>query len=172
MIDWAHLNGVDWFIIVVVTVSIGISLWRGCAREAISLAAWVAAFIVANLFVGQLASVLASWIENITGRYVAAYALLFVGTLMLGGVLGMLAAQLMKVTGLSILDRMLGTVFGFARGVILILVMAFVVRQLVPARDLQWLHQSQLMPHLDMLLQWIQTVFHQLGSSDLSELTT
>ena len=56
--------------------------------------------------------------------------------------------------------------------VILILVMAFVVRQLVPARDLQWLHQSQLMPHLDMLLQWIQTVFHQLGSSDLSELTT
>ena len=84
----------------------------------------------------------------------------------------MLAAQLMKVTGLSILDRMLGTVFGFARGVILILVMAFVVRQLVPARDLQWLHQSQLMPHLDMLLQWIQTVFHQLGSSDLSELTT
>ncbi len=172
MIDWAHLNGVDWFIIVVVAASILVSLWRGFAREAISLAAWVAAFVIANVFVGQLASLLASWIENITGRYVAAYALLFVGTLMVGGVLGMLAAQLMKVTGLSVLDRMLGTVFGFARGVILILVMAFVVRQLIPARDLQWLHQSQLMPHLDMLLQWIQTVFHQLGSSDLSELTT
>jgi membrane protein required for colicin V production len=172
LVDPANLNGVDWFIIVVITVSIGISLWRGFAREAISLAAWVAAFIIANMFVGQLAGALADWIENITGRYVAAYALLFVGTLMLGGVLGMLAAQLMKVTGLSIVDRMLGTVFGFARGVILVLVMAFVIRQLVPPRDLQWLHESQLMPHLDMLLQWTQTVFKQLGSSDLSGLTT
>ena len=153
-------------------VSVLISLWRGFAREAISLAAWVAAFLVANLFVDQLAVLLAEWINNITGRYVAAYALLFVGTLMLGGLLGMLAARLMRATGLSILDRALGTVFGFARGVILILVVAFVLKQLVPPGDLQWLYQSQLMPHLDMLLQWTQTVFHQLGSSDLSGLTT
>ena len=172
MIDWAHLNWVDWFIIVVLALSTLLSLWRGFAREAISLAGWVAAFLVANIFVDQFASVLANWINNITGRYVAAYALLFVGTLMLAGVLGMLAAQLMKLTGLSILDRVLGTVFGFARGVILILVLAFVLRQLVPPQDLQWLHQSQLMPHLDMLLQWVQTVFQQLGSSDLSGLTT
>ena len=172
MIDWAHLNWVDWFILVVLTASILLSLWRGFAREAISLAAWVAAFVVANMFVDQLASVLASWIDNVTGRYIAAYALLFVGTLMLGGVLGILVAQLMKVTGLSVLDRVLGTVFGFARGVILVLVIAFVVRQLVPPTDLQWLHQSQLMPHLDMLLQWTRDVFQQLGSSDLSGLTT
>jgi membrane protein required for colicin V production len=172
VVDWAHLNWVDWVILVVLAVSILLSLWRGFVREAISLAAWVAAFVIANVFVDQLASVLASWIDNITGRYIAAYALLFVGTLMLGGVLGILAAQLMKVTGLSVLDRVLGTVFGFARGVILVLVIAFVVRQLVPPRDLQWLHQSQLMPHLDMLLQWTQDVFRQLGSSDLSGLTT
>ena len=172
MIDWAHLNWVDWFIIVVLALSTLLSLWRGFAREAISLAGWVAAFLVANIFVDQFASVLATWINNITGRYVAAYALLFVGTLMLAGVLGMLAAQLMKLTGLSILDRVLGTVFGFARGVILVLVLAFVLRQLVPPKDLLWLHQSQLMPHLDMLLQWVQTVFQQLGSPDLSGLTT
>jgi membrane protein required for colicin V production len=84
----------------------------------------------------------------------------------------MLAAKLMKITGLSVLDRVLGTVFGFARGVILVLVIAFVLRQLVPPRDLQWLHQSQLMPHLDMLLQWTQAVLQQLGSPDLSGLTT
>ena len=172
MIDWAHLNWVDWFMLVILAVSILVSLWRGFAREAISLAAWIAAFVVANVFVDQFASFLASWINNITGRYVAAYAMLFLGTLMLGGITGILAAQLMKITGLSILDRVLGTVFGFARGVILILVIAFVLRQLVPAGDLYWLHQSQLMPYLDMLLQWTQAVFHQLGSSDLSGLTT
>ncbi|MDH3992360.1 MAG: CvpA family protein [Gammaproteobacteria bacterium] len=166
------LNWLDWVIIVVLAVSTLLSVWRGFAREAISLAAWVAAFVVANLFVDQMASLLATWISNITGRYVAAYAILFVGTLMLGSLLGMLARQLVKVTGLSVLDRLLGTVFGFARGVILILVCAFVLRQLVPPGDLQWLHQSQLMPQLDMLAQWTQNLFRQLGAPQWSGMTT
>ena len=169
---WTALNWLDWVIIVVLAVSTLLSVWRGFAREAISLAAWVAAFVVANLFVDQMASLLATWISNITGRYVAAYAILFVGTLMLGSLLGMLARQLVKVTGLSVLDRLLGTVFGFARGVILILVCAFVLRQLVPPGDLQWLHQSQLMPQLDMLAQWTQNLFRQLGAPQWSGMTT
>jgi len=169
---WTALNWLDWVIIVVLAVSTLLSVWRGFAREAISLAAWVAAFVVANLFVDQMATLLATWISNITGRYVAAYAILFVGTLMLGSLLGMLARQLVKVTGLSVLDRLLGTVFGFARGVILILVCAFVLRQLVPPGDLQWLHQSQLMPQLDMLAQWTQNLFRQLGAPQWSGMTT
>ena len=172
MVVWTALNWLDWVIIVVLAVSTLLSVWRGFAREAISLAAWVAAFVVANLFVDQMATLLATWISNITGRYVAAYAILFVGTLMLGSLLGMLARQLVKVTGLSVLDRLLGTVFGFARGVILILVCAFVLRQLVPPGDLQWLHQSQLMPQLDMLAQWTQNLFRQLGAPQWSGMTT
>ncbi len=172
MVVWTMLNWLDWVIIVVLAVSTLLSVWRGFVREAISLAAWVAAFVVANLFVDQMASLLATWISNITGRYVAAYAILFVGTLMLGSLLGMLARQLVKVTGLSVLDRLLGTVFGFARGVILILVCAFVLRQLVPPGDLQWLHQSQLMPQLDMLAQWTQNLFRQLGAPQWSGMTT
>ncbi len=39
------------------------------------------------------------------------------------------------------------------------LVAVFVIRQLVPPEDLQWLHQSQLMPHLNMLAEWTQIVF-------------
>ena len=172
VVVWTALNWLDWVIIVVLSVSTLLSVWRGFAREAISLAAWVAAFVVANLFVDQMATLLATWISNITGRYVAAYAILFVGTLMLGSLLGMLARQLVKVTGLSVLDRLLGTVFGFARGVILILVCAFVLRQLVPPGDLQWLHQSQLMPQLDMLAQWTQNLFRQLGAPQWSGMTT
>jgi len=172
VVVWTMLNWLDWVIIVVLSVSTLLSVWRGFAREAISLAAWVAAFVVANLFVDQMATLLATWISNITGRYVAAYAILFLGTLMLGSLLGMLARQLVKVTGLSVLDRLLGTVFGFARGVILILVCAFVLRQLVPPGDLQWLHQSQLMPQLDMLAQWTQNLFRQLGAPQWSGMTT
>lgn len=172
MVDWTHLNGVDWVILVVLTLSVLVSLWRGFAREAISLAGWVAAFILANLFVDPMASLLSSWIANITGRYVAAYAILFVGTLIVAGVSGKLASQLVKVTGLTVLDRILGTAFGFARGIILILAAVFILRQLVPAGDLQWLHQSQLMPHLDMLSYWVQVLFSGINAGQWSGIST
>jgi membrane protein required for colicin V production len=164
----ANLHWVDWFILVVLCLSILLSLWRGFAREAMSLAGWVLAFVIANLFVDQLASQLAGLVSNITGRYVLAYVLLFAATLMLAGVAGLLVAKLMKITGLSVLDRVLGTVFGFARGVILILVLVFVMRQLIPPQDLQWLYESRLMPHLDMLADWAQTLFAGVGGTGMT----
>jgi membrane protein required for colicin V production len=123
--------------------------------------------VIANLFVDEMASLLGGWIVNIAGRYVASYAILFVGTLIVVGVLVKLTAQVVKVTGLTVLDRVLGTAFGFTRGVILILVAVFVLRQLVPPGDLQWLHQSQLMPHLDMLTYWVQVLFAQFNAGQL-----
>ena len=66
---------------------------------------------------------------------------------------------MVRVAGLSVLDRVLGTIFGFARGVIVILVAVYVIKQLIPPQDQQWLHQSVLMPHLNMLADWVQTVF-------------
>jgi len=172
VIDLAQLNGLDWVIIVVLSLSILLSLWRGFAREAMSLAGWVAAYVIANLFVDELASLLGDWIANITGRYVVAYAMLFVGTLVIAGILAKLAKQVVKVSGLTVLDRLLGTVFGFARGVILVLVFAYVVRQLLPPKDLQWLHESVLMPHLDMLLYWTQMLFSQLNTGQLPGIST
>ncbi len=172
MVDWTQLNGADWVIIVVLSLSTLLSLWRGFAREALSLAGWVAAFVIANLFVDEMASLLAGWIVNIAGRYVTSYAILFVGTLIVAGVLVKLTAQVVRVTGLTVLDRVLGTVFGFTRGVILILAAVFILRQLVPPGDLQWLHQSQLMPHLDMLAYWVQILFAQINAGHLPTIST
>ena len=124
----------------------------------------MAAFVIANLFVDEMASLMAGWIVNIPGRYVAAYAILFVGTLIVAGVVVKLTAQVVRAAGLTVLDRVLGTVFGFTRGVILVLAAVFVLRQLVPPGDLQWLHQSQLMPHLDMLAYWVQALFAQINA--------
>lgn len=159
MPELAHLTALDWVIIVVLAVSTLLSLWLGFVREAISLAGWVTAFLVANLYVGQLASLLAGSIENMTGRYVAAYAILFVATLIATSFVTSLAGHFVKATGLTVLDRLLGTVFGFARGIILILVVVFVLRQLVPPTELLWLDQSVLMPHVDMLGNWARALF-------------
>ena len=159
MVDWVNFTAVDWAIIAVLGLSILLSLWRGFVREAVSLAGWFAAFVIANMFVGEMAAFLQQWIANVTGRYVAAYALLFAGMLMLAGIVGKLSAQVVKVTGLTLLDRLLGTVFGFARGIIIVLVVVYVLRQLAPPQNVLWLDESQLMPHVDMLGQWVQALF-------------
>ena len=159
MVDWVNFTAVDWAIIAVLGLSILLSLWRGFVREAVSLAGWIAAFVIANMFVGEMATFLQQWIANVTGRYVAAYALLFAGMLMVAGIAGKLSAQVVKVTGLTLLDRLLGTVFGFARGMSIVLVVVYVLRQLAPPQNLLWLDESQLMPHVDMLGQWVQALF-------------
>jgi len=159
MVDWVNFTAVDWAIIAVLGLSILLSLWRGFVREAVSLAGWIAAFVIANMFVGEMAAFLQQWIANVTGRYVAAYALLFAGMLMVAGIAGKLSAQVVKVTGLTLLDRLLGTVFGFVRGIIIVLVVVYVLRELAPPQNLLWLDESQLMPHVDMLGQWVQALF-------------
>ncbi len=159
MVDWTNLTAVDWTIVVVLGLSILLSLWRGFVREAVSLAGWIAAFVIANMYVGEVATLLEQWIANVTGRYVAAYALLFAGMLMVAGVIGKLSAQIVKVTGLTLLDRILGTVFGFARGIIIVLVAVYIIRALAPPQNILWLDESQLMPHVDMLGVWVQGLF-------------
>lgn len=164
MVDWVHFNAVDWTIITVLSLSILLSLWRGFVREAVSLAGWIAAFFIANMFVGAMEVVLTQWISNVTGRYVAAFAILFVATLVMANVLGALGKQVVRVTGLSLLDRLLGTAFGFARGIIIVLVTVYLLKQLAPPQNLKWLDQAQLMPHVDMLGQWVELLFSRYSA--------
>jgi membrane protein required for colicin V production len=164
VIDWTRFNEADWTILTVLGLSILLSLWRGFVREAISLAGWVAAFLIANMFTGEMAAFLAKWIENVTGRYIAAGAILFAGTLVLAGMMGKIGNQMVHATGLTVLDRLMGTAFGFARGIIIVLIVVYLLRHLAPPQNLLWLDQAQLMPHVDMLGQWVQTLFSQYQS--------
>ena len=150
---------VDWTIVVVLALSTLLSLKKGFVREALSLLAWVAAFLVSTSFGAHLSSQLVPWIAAERLRYAAAYVILFVATLMLGSLLNALLAQLIRVTGLSGADRLLGTVFGFIRGLVILLVALFVLRAVVPAEGQQVLEQSWLLPHLELLGAWARQNF-------------
>ncbi|MEH6589753.1 MAG: CvpA family protein [Halioglobus sp.] len=164
-INQMSLNWVDWLIIVVLSVSTLLSLWRGFVREALSLASWVLAFVIAGLFAEMLAGLLASLISNDTGRYIAAYVLIFVVVLVVGNVVNAMMAKVIKISGLSLLDRLLGTAFGFTRGLIIVLVVNFVVRELLPMQNQQALMESEIMPHLELLAHWMRSGFIHINSS-------
>jgi len=143
----------DWLILAVIGISALISLTRGFVREALSLLSWIIAGAVAWLFGGALADQLVGYIDSPTIRIISACALLFLATLMLGGLINYLVVQLVQVTGLSGTDRFLGMVFGAARGALLVVVVVGLL-SMAPVEEELWWRQSDLVPHFLLVADW------------------
>ena len=165
------MNEADWAITAVLVISCLISLKRGFVKEALSLGAWVLAFFVATAFNERLTVILASVIENPSLRHITAYATLFIGTLMVVSLLNKLLAQVIKMTGLSGLDRLMGTVFGLVRGLVVVLVIIVILRQLAPIEQESLWQTSSLLPHLLLLENWSREVFSQLFDGGIPQWT-
>ena len=120
------MNGVDTAILVITTLSFLFGLWRGLIKEVLSLLTWVAALIVARLYSEALSELLVNIIDSSSIRYVSAFAMIFIVVMMLGTFLNYLMSKLLTITGLKFADRLLGGVFGVARGVIIVLVILFI----------------------------------------------
>ncbi|GAB5414104.1 MAG: CvpA family protein [Congregibacter sp.] len=163
----SQFNAFDWVVLVILALSALLSLWRGFAREAVSLASWVVAFIAANLLAMSLAEAIGDLIANRTGRYIVAWVLVFVVVLVTGSLLARMFAKLMKVTGLSVLDRLLGTVFGLLRGALIVMALVFVVREIVPKSEQSLLADSQFMPHIDYLLSWSSRLYEDFKDVEI-----
>lgn len=108
---------------VIVLGTVGISFlfgaWRGLVKEALSLACWIAAAVLAVMFNDTLAPRL-GWIsETPTVQKVAATVLIFVGTVFGGGLVSNLVSKLTAAAGLKAADRALGALFGVIRGVVI-----------------------------------------------------
>jgi|TARA_R110000850_G_scaffold16079_15_gene50203 membrane protein required for colicin V production len=147
------LGWIDWAIIAIIAVSALISLARGFVKEALSLLTWVVAGLVAWLFGGALAGHLSPFIETPSIRVIVACSILFILTLVLGGLINYLIGQLVRVTGLSGTDRFLGMIFGAARGALLIVV-AVGLLSLAPVEADTWWRQSELIPHFLLVADW------------------
>jgi membrane protein required for colicin V production len=152
----ASMNNADYVILGIIALSSLLSLKRGFTLEAVSLATWVAAFVLASLFSVPLAVVLADQIETPSLRQPAAFLLLFIGTLIVGALLKRLFKELVRSSGLSAADRVLGVGFGVARGLILVVVaLSFMkdFKKLEFSKD-PWWQQSLLIPHMLTVENW------------------
>lgn len=151
------LAWIDWAIIAIIAVSTVISLARGFVKEALSLVTWAVAGLVAWVFGGALAEYLTPYIDTPSVRVIAACAILFVLTLILGGLVNYLIGQLVVVTGLSGTDRFLGMIFGAARGALLVTV-AVGLLSLAPVEADTWWRQSELIPHFLLVADWSKSM--------------
>lgn len=170
MSSWPQLsafNAFDWVVIVILALSALLSLWRGFVREAFSLAGWVLAFVVANLAAVSVAEAIGDLIANRTGRYIVAWALLFALVLVSSSIAAKLLSKVIAASGLGVLDRMLGMIFGFLRGALIVMALVFVVREVIPESERSLLAESELMPHIDVLLSWTMRTFEEFKDVEI-----
>lgn len=156
------MNWADWIIVAIIGISCLISIKRGFVKEAISLAIWALAFFVAVAFDDRLAVLFQGSIESASLRFVLAFGLLFVATLVVGAMFNYLLGELVKITGLSGTDRLLGMVFGLARGLIVIMALLITLPMVVPVNQDLWWNQSVLIPQLLLMEHWCKDTFSML----------
>ena len=113
----------DIVVLVIVGLSVLLSVIRGLVREVLALAAWVGAFVAANLLAGEVAPWMPEAVPTVELRLLAGFIVVFLAVLLIMSVLAMLASKLVKSAGLGVEDRLLGGVFGLARGLLVVVIL-------------------------------------------------
>jgi len=119
-------------------LSVVLALFRGLIREVVALVSWVIGVVVALLYAGDLASVFVGWRITPAVAQVLAFIALFVGVLIVGGVVGSLLSRMIRAVGLGWVDRLLGGAFGVVRGLAIVLVFVLIAGVTSLPRNAWW----------------------------------
>lgn len=144
---------IDYVIIAVVGFSALVSLIRGFIREALSFVTWGCVFFIVSHYYSFLAIWFAGFEDELVRNGIA-IAVLFIATLIVGAIVNYVIGSLVKKTGLSGTDRILGVCFGALRGVLIVSAMLFFLDTFTGfSKSPDW-QQSQLIPQFSYIIRW------------------
>jgi len=166
-------NWVDYIIIAIFFLSALSGFGRGFVREVISIITWIAAFVIAIMFASHVATLFTSS-PQVAGMVTSAssaiganteqpvsyaalaisFAILFAGTLLIGALIGHIINSAIAASGIGIINRLLGAVFGLARGFLIVLVLIFLV-QLTPMGEQPYWRESQFVVSFQPAVQYL-----------------
>lgn len=145
---------VDLAIIAIIGLSVLTGLIRGFVKELIALAVWILAFWLAFHYSQDLDPWLQKYIQDKTARTVTAFILILISTLIAGGIVNAMLSFILKRSGLSGTDRILGMGFGFIRGVFIV-ALIMVVIQMTSLPHEEYSKESKLYAQFDPLVNWL-----------------
>jgi membrane protein required for colicin V production len=147
---------IDVVILALIALSAILSLFRGFVREAVALATWLIALWVAMAFYEDLAAILSQWISVPSAQKITAFAVLFISVLLLGAIVNYLAGKVVDKTGLTGTDKLLGIVFGVARGGVIVVILVLLAG-LTPLPQDPWWQDSQFLGYFQELAMWLRS---------------
>jgi membrane protein required for colicin V production len=151
---------IDILIAVAIVISVIVGIIRGFVKEAISLAALLVAIWAALYFGPSVGEISDSWISSQELKAWFGRVLVFAVVLSIGGLLGWGISKLVRLSVLSGMDRLAGSAFGAARGILLAAL--FVLGGEFAGFDNDpWWQKSILIRHLGVVADWIEVMAPQ-----------
>ncbi len=112
----------DYFALVIIGLSTLVALMRGVVAELASLVTWVVSFLVGKVFAVPFAEIALPNIDPPNLRIALSFILLFFVAWIAQYFLRSFLTSAISALGLGAINRLLGLVFGFARGVLVMVV--------------------------------------------------
>lgn len=141
---------IDGIVAAVIVISALLAYSRGFVREALAIAGWIVAAIVAFLFADQLqplvkeVPVLGDFLaDSCELSLIAAFAAVFALALIVASLITPLFSSLVQRSILGGLDQGIGFLFGVARGILLVAVAYFVYETVITSQNIQVIDDSR-----------------------------
>ena len=132
------MTWIDYAVLAIIGISVLLSVIHGLVRELMALASWIVAFMVAQIYAADVAPVLPAAISNQSLRLLAAFLGLFLAVLLVMTLLAIVISRLIKSTGLGLVDRVLGAVFGLVRGLAIVMTVVLLAGLTTLPRQQAW----------------------------------
>jgi len=146
---------IDYAIIGVVSTALIIGLLRGFSLEAFSLVFWVLATGIGLSFSREFSVFLESTISQPLPKIAAAFASLFLITLIVGGLIRMLLGEAIKKPKLSFMQRLGGMIFGVIHGMVVIVILVMLAGLTSMPKE-SWWTESIVLPPFQLCAVWLR----------------
>ena len=140
---------VDGVVAVIILFSAILAYSRGFVREALAIAGWVAAAVLAYIFAPQAEPlvreipVLRDFLDNCTASTIAAFAGVFALALIVFALFTPVFSSLVQRSALNAIDQGLGFLFGVLRGMLLVVIALVIYEFAVGAEGVEMVDQSR-----------------------------
>ncbi len=149
------MTWVDYAVVAIVGFSILLSVIHGLVREILALASWVVAFVVAQMYATEAASLVPAALTNPSLRLFAGFLVVFVAVLLVMTIIAIAISALIKTAGLGFADRALGAVFGLVRGLAIVMIAVLLAGLTALPRQTAW-RNAMVSEPLVILANWVK----------------
>lgn len=152
MMNWSFVDGV---ILVILVLSVFTGLIRGFVKELVSLCIWVLAIWAGYTYCREVAVWFKSYIHEETAQVVCGFLVIMFGTIIVGSLVNALFSFILRSTGLTGTDRLLGMGFGLVRGVIIVSLLILAVKITLPTFSSEYAQKSLLYTKFNPVVDWL-----------------
>lgn len=153
-----YMNGLDIFIIIVISFSLIRGFFRGFIKEIASIVGVIAGFYGAYTYYKLLASYLIPWLSN-WGDYlnIACFCILFFAIVSITAMIAYIIKEFLRVVFLGWVDKLFGVIFGAIKGTLLTSVVFLTLTAFLPGEP-EFITKSTLAPYMAQVSE-MATVF-------------